>query len=342
VQPRIISIGTANPPERFTQEEIYNLCGYHSSKVKAIFENSDIQTRHLFLNRRNFKPTETADELNARYKEGSLEIASAAICQSVKQRQISLKEIDFLAVVSCTGYLCPGLSSHLVKRMGFRDDIQQANILGMGCGGAMPGLQRVFDYVKAHPERKAMLVAVEICSTAYFIDNSLETIVGNAICADGAASVILGNGNLSTGPEILDFETRIYTEHLEKVGFSQREGRLRIILDKDIPELAGPAAVCVVSTLLQRYNLKSGQIRHWILHSGGRKVIQRIQEDLGLSSDQVKHTQSILRNYGNMSSPTVLFVLKEVQEKESPKKGDYGVMLALGPGLSVEASLLKW
>ncbi len=342
MQPKIISLGTANPTEKFTQEEIYNLCGYQSQKVKAIFENSDIQTRHLYLNRNNFKPTETTDELNVRYKEGSLEIASAAICQSVKQSQVSLKEIDFLSAVSCTGYLCPGLSSHLVKKMGFRDDIQQANILGMGCGGAMPGLQRVFDFVKAHPDKKAMLVAVEICSAAYFIDNSLETIVGNAICADGAAAVVLGNGNMSTGPEIIDFETRIYPDHLDKVGFSQKEGRLRIILDKDIPELAGPAAVSVVSKLLKRNNLEAGQIKHWILHSGGRKVIHRIQEDLGLSSDQVGHTRSILRNFGNMSSPTVLFVLKEVQEKENPNKGDYGVMLALGPGLSVESALLRW
>lgn len=342
MQPKIISIGTANPLEKFAQQEIYDLCGYQSPKVKAIFENSDIQTRHLYLNRKNFKPTETTDELNARYKEGSLEIASAAICQSVKQRQISIREIDFLTVVSCTGYLCPGLSSHLIKKMGFRDDIQQANILGMGCGGAMPGLQRVYDYVKAHPDRKAMLVAVEICSAAYFIDNSLETIVGNAICADGSAAVIVGNGKLSTGPEIIDFETRIYTEHLDKVGFSQKQGRLRIILDKDIPELAGPAAVNVVSGLLKRHNLHTGQIKHWILHSGGRKVIQRIQEDLGLGSDQVRHTRSILRDYGNMSSPTILFVLKETQEMENPNKGDYGVMLALGPGLSVEAALLRW
>jgi len=342
VNPRIIAIGTANPPEKFTQEEIYNLCGYQSQKVKSIFENSDIQTRHLYVNRRNFQPFETVDELNQRYKEGSLEIACSAICNSVKPASLKVKEIDFLGVVSCTGYLCPGLSSLLIKRMSFRNDLQQANILGMGCGGAMPGLQRTFDYVKSHPDKKGLFVAVEICSAAYFIDTSLETIVGNAICADGAAAVVLSNGNLSTGPEILDFESLIIPEHQDKVGFSQVQGRLRIILDKDVPELAGPAAVKVVQRLLARNGLAKTQIKHWILHSGGRKVIDRLQEDLGLQPEQVKHTKSILKNFGNMSSPTVIFVLNEIMQKEDPRPGDYGIMLALGPGLSVETALLRW
>ena len=342
MNPKILSIGTANPPEKFTQEETYNLCGYKNPKIKSIFENSDIKTRHLYLDRKNFKPNETVDQLNARYKQGSLEIAASAICNSIKNNSFSLQEIDFLTVVSCTGYLCPGLSSLLIKRMGFRKNIQQANILGMGCGGAMPGLQRVSDYVRAHPGKKAMLVAVEICSAAYFIDNSLETIVGNAICADGAAALVLGNGEISTGPQIIDFESRIFPEHLDKVGFSQVEGKLRIILDKDIPELAGPAAVEIVSNLLDKNCLEKGQIRHWILHSGGRRVIDRIQQDLELQPGQVKHTKNILKNYGNMSSPTVLFVLNEVIEQENPQPGDFGVMLALGPGLVVEAALLRW
>jgi len=342
VNPKILSIGTGNPPEKFTQAEIYQLCGYQSEKVKSIFLNSDIETRHLYLNRKTFKPQETCDQLNQRYKEGSLEIASSAICASLKKVSVGLEKIHFLAVVSCTGYLCPGLSSLLIKRMGFRSDIQQANILGMGCGGALPGLQRTFDYLKSHPGKLGLLVAVEICSAAYFLDTSLETIVGNAICADGAAAVLMENGNLSSGPQIVDFESRICPEHQDKVGFSQVEGRLRIILHKDIPEIAGPVSKEVITLLLKRNGLGKHDIKYWILHSGGRKVIDRLQLELGLEPEQVKHTKSILKNYGNMSSPTVLFVLQETMHQERPQAGDYGLMLALGPGLSVETALLRW
>lgn len=342
MNPRILSIGTANPPEKFTQEEIYRLCGYQSEKIKSIFLNSDIETRHFYINRENFKPDETPDQLNQRYKEGSLKIASPAICSSLKKSSKALRQIDFLAVVSCTGYLCPGLSSLLIKRIGLRPDLQQANILGMGCGGALPGLQRTFDYVKSHPGKTGLLVAVEICSAAYFLDHSLETIVGNAICADGAAALVLGNGDWSTGPEIVDFESRICPEHQDKVGFSQVDGKLRIILHKDIPELAGPVSKTVVNLILQRNGLPKRKIKYWVIHSGGRKVIDRLQEELELKPEQVKQTKSILRNYGNMSSPTVLFVLKQIMEEERPRPGDYGIMLALGPGLSVETALLRW
>jgi polyketide synthase Type III len=342
MNPRIISVGTANPPRKFTQEEIYRLCGYQSEKIKSIFLNSDIEMRHLYIDSREFGLDETVDQLNQRYRQGSQEIASSAICDSTKKSGIGLSQIDFIAVVSCTGYLCPGLSSLLIRKMGFRKDVQQANILGMGCGGAMPGLQRVFDYVKAHPGKTGLLVAVEICSAAYFIDGSLETIVGNAICADGAAAAVLGNTSFDSGPEIIDFESRICPEHLDKVGFSQVEGKLRIILHKDIPELAGSVSKHAVSTLLARNGLEMEQINHWVLHSGGRKVIDRMQNDLGLRPEQVKHTKVVLRNFGNMSSPTVLFVLREVMQKENPQKGEYGLMLALGPGLSIEAALLRW
>jgi len=342
MNPRILSVGTANPRHKFTQEEIYQLCGYQSEKVRSIFLNSGIERRHLYIDRRKFGLNETVDQLNQRYRQGSQEIASSAICDSMKKAGIGLSQIDLIAVVSCTGYLCPGLSSLLIKRMGLRTDVQQANILGMGCGGAMPGLQRVFDYLKAHPGRTGLLVAVEICSAAYFIDNSLETIVGNAICADGAAAAILGNSGFDSGPEIIDFESRICPEHLDKVGFTQVEGKLRIILHKDIPELAGPVSKEVINSLLSRNGLKRDQVKHWILHSGGRKVIDRLQRDLELKPEEVRHTKEVLRNYGNMSSPTVLFVLKEMMQRENPQKGEYGLMLALGPGLSVEAALLRW
>jgi len=342
VKPKILSVGTATPVTKFTQEEVYHLCGYDNARIKSIFMNSDIDTRHFFFDSKDFKPNETSDQLNQRYKDGSLEISGAAICRSLENLSLQADDIDFLCVVSSTGYLCPGLSSLLIERMGFRKDIQQANLLGMGCGGALPGLQRVHDYTCTHPGKYALLVCVEICSAAYYFDDTLETVVGNAICADGAAAVIVGTTQAENAPAIIDFQSRICCEHLDKVGFGHKQGKLRIILHQDIPELAGPVAKSAIQSLLDRNRLNQNDIKHWILHSGGRKVIDHLQKELGLNPDQVKQTKSILRNYGNMSSPTVLFVLNQVMQLGQPLTGDYGIMLALGPGLIVETALLQW
>lgn len=339
---RILSIGTANPQEKFTQEEVYRLCGYNSPKMRAIFMNSEIESRYFYVDKKNFKLPESLDQLYARYLRGSLELSCQAARSSLEKISFSTKKIDFIAAVSCTGYLCPGLSTRLVKSLNLNKNIQQANILGMGCGGALPGLQRVFDHLQAYPEKIGLLVCVEICSAAYYIDHSLETVVGNAICGDGAAALILGNNSVISGPQIIDFESRIAPEHIDKVGFDYKQGHLKIILKKEIPDLAAPFVEQVLKEILKRNKLQKNDVKYWILHSGGRKVLDQLKEKLNLKEENIKSSRFILKNFGNMSSPTVLFVLQEIMEKENPQKNDYGIMIALGPGLSVEACLLKW
>jgi 3,5-dihydroxyphenylacetyl-CoA synthase len=219
-------------------------------------------------------------------------------------------------------------------------------LVGMGCAGAMPALQRAYDFVKSHPEKKALVLTVEICSACYYFDDSLETMVGNVICADGAAALVVGMTDESPVPRIAGFETRLEPSLLESVGFDQRDGKLRIILSKDIRDLAGELAHGVVDALLHENRIQKDDISHWIIHSGGRRVIDTIQRDLHLTDTQVLHSRYVLKHFGNMSSPTVLFVLQEVLRNTNgngpPKPGDLGVMLALGPGLAVETALLVW
>jgi predicted naringenin-chalcone synthase len=340
--PKILSIGTSNPKEKFSQEEVYTLCGYRSAKIKSIFLNSDIDYRYFYIDRKKNKHPESLNTLYDRYLRGSLEISLRAVVDSLANIHFSPRDIDFIATVSCTGYLCPALSTRLIKALPLNTRIQQANILGMGCGGALPGLQRVFDHLKAYPRQAGLLVCVEICSATYYIDHSLETVVGNAICGDGAAALVLGNNSGIQGPQILDFETLIVPEHMDKVGFDYESGRLKIILKKEIPDLAAPYVRRVLQRILHRNHLNKKDIRYWIVHAGGRKVLDQFKEQLHFDEKCLKSSRFILKNFGNMSSPTVLFVLKEIWEKEKPKKNDLGIMIALGPGLSVEACLLKW
>ncbi len=345
--PAILAIGTSNPEQRYSQLEIYEAVAkysefYRSDRIRHIFMNSDIDHRHLYLDFASFVPEETPDQLHERFSRGAMEIGSQAIIRCLENGGIDASEIDCIIAVSCTGYLCPGLSSLLIKEFKMRNNVQRADLLGMGCAGAMPGLQRAYDFVKAYPNKKALVLTVEICSACYYVDESLETVVGNAICADGAAAVIIGMSTEQTIPKIVGFETYLEPAYIQTVGFEQRDGKLRIILSKDIRTVAGTLAKTLITNLLSSYQIAKEQVNHWILHSGGRKVIDNIQQEMNLSAGQVRHSKCVLQNFGNMSSPTVLFVLQETLRNARPAAGDLGVMVAMGPGLAIEGALIKW
>ena len=340
--PSIISIGTANPEKIYTQEEIYKISGYNNKKIESIFLNSGIAKRHMFFTEEDPVPNENIEQLHRRYKKGSISIGTEAVRRCLKNARVEAKEIDFIIATSCTGYLCPGLSSIMVKEFQMRENIQRTDIQGMGCAGALPSIQRAYDHIRAYPEHKVLLLCVEICSAAYYLNGSMETIIGNAICGDGAAAMLISNGSSDSGQRILGFQSEVDSEFLDSVGLCYENGRLKIILGKEIQELAGPSVNKAVKELIGRNGLEKKDIKHWVIHPGGRNVIENIREELGLKEEDIRHSKLILSNYGNMSSPTVIFVLEETIKCGNPKKGDYGVMIALGPGLAAETALLQW
>jgi alkylresorcinol/alkylpyrone synthase len=172
----------------------------------------------------------------------------------------------------------------------------------------------------------------------------MDTVVGNAICADGSAAFVLSGtpAKHAHWPAILDFESYIDSAHLDKVGFEHRDGKLRIILANSVRDVAGPMIERAVDALLERNGISRGEVRFWIAHPGGRKVIDNVQARMGLTEEQLRFSRAVMRNYGNMSSPTVMFVLDELIRDGDPQRGDLGVMVALGPGMAAEAALLTW
>jgi len=341
--PRIIGIGTANPALRLTQEQSFHAAGYQSERIRKIFLNGDIDYRHFYLEG-DLNRDESSDQLNQRYLRGAVKTGCRAIVNCLASAGRTVRDIDFLAVCTCTGYVCPDLGSRLIAHMGFRDNVQRASIVGLGCAGAVPTLQRAADFVRAHPRGVALMLAVEICSACYYVDNALEPVVGTAICADGAAAFLLGVDQPGTVryPTIVDFETFLAPEQIEEVGLLHQDGKLRIVLGASIHKVAGPMIEKALQHLLQRHRLSRSGIRFWVVHPGGRKVIDDVQAYLGLTDDQIRFSRAILRNYGNMSSPTVMFVLDEVVRNGDPHPGDWGIMVALGPGMAAEVALLRW
>lgn len=321
------------------------MAGYQSPHILEIFLHSDIDYRHLYIDPENYSRDETPDQLNARFLRGAMEIGCLATRRCLIDAGLSGRDVDLFLVCTCTGYVCPDIGSRLIAHLQFRPDVQRAPMLGLGCAGAVPTLQRAWDYARAHPGRRALMLAVEICSASYYIDNTLETVVGNAICADGAAALLMSTeaGQNAAGlPRVVDVQSYLDSEQLDKVGFGQREGKLRIILHPSIRDLAAGMIERAVAPLLERNGLGRADIRFWVAHPGGRKVIDNVQQQLGLTDDELRFSRTVLRNFGNMSSPTVLFVLSEVVRNGNPQPGDWGVMVALGPGMAAEAALLQW
>lgn len=344
--PTILGLGTAVPELAFTQEEIYRLCGYRDRKIEAIFQKSGIETRRLYFDTRTPTLPETADEMHARYLRGAVELGLRAARGALEDADLPSERVGLIVAASCTGYLCPDLATRLVGPLELRPDAERAGLQGMGCGGAMPALQRASDFVKARG-RHALVIAAEVCSAAYFLDGDAETAVGNALCGDGAAAAVLGPASPTAAagsprPRIEQFCSRILPEHLEKVGFSQREGRLRIILHERIADLAPPLIHSMVEETLRGRGLGKEEIAYWILHPGGRRIVETLPQTLGLSPDRLQASFEVLREYGNLSSPTVLFVLERALQRRKPSPGDSGLMLALGPGLAAEAAFLSW
>jgi len=345
-QPRITAVATANPPNRFTQEEVLRLAGYTHPLAREIFLNSDIEHRHLYIDSKTARPGEDLDTLHQRYREGARLIGRQAAERCLAQAGLTAAEVDCILVCSCTGYLCPDLATILVKDLGLPGHVQRGALLGHGCAGALPTLQRSYDHARAYPDHRVLMVAVEICSATYYIDDTLETLIGNAICADGAAACVVtccdGARPEPRSPRIVGFASVLDTNCQSSVGFGYRQGYLRIILAPTIRDLAPPLIDKALTALLSPRGIAREQIRHWLLHPGGRKVIDRVQEALGLSDADVALSRRILRNYGNMSSPTALFVLDELLQNGTARPGDLGVLLALGPGFAAEAALLEW
>jgi predicted naringenin-chalcone synthase len=253
------------------------MAGYASPRILEVFRNCDIDFRHFYVAPGQSRE-ETPAELNTRYLSGALETGCRAVAACLHAVQSKVTDIDFFIVCTSTGYVCPDLGSRLIAHMGFRSGIQRAAMVGLGCAGALPTLQRACDFVRAHPKRTALMLAAEICSARYFVDDTMDTVVGNAICADGAAAFLITAEPEKRGvkPAVLDWESCVDSEHIDKVGFEHRDGKLRIILANAVRDLAGPLIERALDALLNRNHLSRADVRFWIAHPGGRRVIDNL------------------------------------------------------------------
>ena len=338
--PRITGVATATPPHRFAQAELLALAGYGDAQRRGFFSRSEIEGRCLYIDPATFRPDESVDGLQDRFRRGALELGEAAARGALARAGWEPRDVDFLATTTCTGRLTPSLDAHLIGRLGCRPDIQRVHVGDTGCASAMVALQQASNYLRAFPGRRALVVSAEICSATYFLDDRLESAVANAIFADGAGAATLATEG--AGPTIVAHRTLFRPEHLDAMGFEYPGGRPRVVLSKDVRKIGAQMMGEMAEALLTTQGLKREHVRYWVLHSAGRRVIDRARMLLELSEAQVAHSRAVLRRYGNMSSATILFVLEETLRNESPLDGEWGLMIGLGPGFAAEGALLRW
>lgn len=349
--PRLAGLGLAVPERRWAQREVYAYLAeraplYRRKDIKALFENAGIGHRHFALTPEEFDPAPSPDAQHAGFKEAAIALTRKAALAALAHAGLAPEAIDLFVVATSTGYLCPGLAARTAPLLGLKPSVPRTEIVGAGCAGALPALRAGHDFLHARPNARALVVCVEVCSACAYVDEDLETAVGMAICADGAAAAVLEGATLAEGPSALPrmtaFETAADSSYLDTVGFAHRQGNLRIILNRKIPTIAAGPAQAAAGAALAREGLSLGDVSHWVVHSGGRKVLDELSARLGLPPAALAASRAVLAQKGNMSSPTVLFVLAETLRARRPQPGEAGVLIALGPGLVAEACVLRW
>jgi predicted naringenin-chalcone synthase len=277
----------------------------------------------------------------------ALPLGAETIARCLAGAGLRPADVDDFFVVSCTGLDIPGLDLRLAGQLGMRSDLRRTCVLGMGCYGAFPALHRAREAVAAHPGRLALVLALELCSLHLQDDDSLENMVVSALFADGAAAVLIGTGDEAAGlaprgPRLVDGATYCDYTTFDHMAFHVTDHGFQMRLSAYVPDVLAANVEGFIDPLLARNGLTRADIAFWGVHPGGSKILDYLQQRLGLDEAQMRFSRAVLRDYGNMSSPTILFVLDQIQRLGQPAPGDYGLLMAFGPGLTMEAAVIQW
>jgi predicted naringenin-chalcone synthase len=348
--PVVLALATGLPSHRYSQERIFEYLQPLFTRprhARAIFSRAGVGHRSMVVDEAFYAEERTTEKRNERYLAEALPLGEATVRRCLEAAGCGPEAVDDFFVVSCTGLDIPGLDLRLAGRLGMRPDLRRTCVLGMGCYGAFPALWRAREAAAARPGRTALVLALELCSLHMQMDDSLENMVVSALFADGAAAALIGDGGVQgrgngLRPRLLDAATHCDYQTFDHMAFHVTDHGFRMRLSAYVPDLLAAKVEDFVDGLVRRNGLGRGDVRFWGLHPGGRKILDYLQARLGLEDAQLDFSRAVLREHGNMSSTTILFVLDEMQRRGQPNPGDYGVLLAFGPGLTMEGALIQW
>lgn len=336
------ALATANPPRSFTQKECYEIAKSPAVRerlnrrsqifAQAILRgDSGIDTRQFAIEDVPGVFAYSADQLNEGFRREAPKLASAALTQALEQIGVAASDLDALLICTCTGYLCPGVTSYVAEKLGLRANAILQDFAGLGCGAAIPTMRAADALLCANPEAMIATVAVEICSAAFYLDDDPGVIVSACLFGDGAAAAIWKSTPGASGLRVGSFSTHHAPDARDKIRFEQRDGKLRNLLHPSVPALAAETVTKLFTEENQR--AKATPIARIISHPGGRDVITALEG--ALPSYDFSASRAVLRAHGNMSSPSVLFVLEEALRADKPSVGKDWWLVSFGAGFSV-------
>lgn len=348
----ITGLGTATPPYRYTQAACLRAleasAPYAALKpasrllLARILRNAHgVATRHFALPDLQQVFDITPDALQRRFLAAAPTLATEAATRALADAGLVPDDIDAVIVSTCTGYLCPGLTSYLIERLGLRQDVLALDLVGQGCGAAIPNLRSAEALLAAGRARHALSVCVEVCSAAMYLDDDPGVLVSACLFADGAgAAVVSAQPKPGKFPlEWIDSAALTVPGERDLLRFEQRQGMLRNILAPQVPELAARHAATVLEQVLARQGMAQADIDGWIWHGGGKTVLDALQDRLGLDDHAVRLSRAVLNDFGNLSSAFVYFVLQATL-RDAPQPG-WWWMSSFGAGFSCHGVLLK-
>ena len=345
-------LGTAAPSTRFTQQQCWDALAASdfldklSPRSQAILRkvlrgNNGICSRHLAFTELSEAFQFDPDVLDARFAKHAPAVASQAAQRALADAGLDAGDIDAVIISTCTGYLCPGLTSYVTEQIGLPTGILALDLVGQGCGAALPNMRTSEALLASGRAERVLSICVEICSAAMYLDDDPGVLISACLFGDGAGAAVLTTDPIP-GRRRVEWKsagTFIDVGDREELRFERQRGMLRNILSPAVPALAAKHVDRVLVEGLERSGLAREDITGWILHAGGREILAAIRQKIGLTEDDTRWSASILRDYGNVSSPCVYFVLQAALNEQA--RGGYWWMSSFGAGFSCHGALLE-
>jgi len=348
----LTGIGTAVPPGRFTQkecwEEFHNAPQFAGlgSRAQAILKkvltgDNGIASRHLAIDGWDTAFVTGPDALHERFTKHAPLLATQAAQKALASAKLTADDIDAVIISTCTGYLCPGLTSYVSEQLGLRRNVHALDLVGQGCGAAMPNLRTAEALLSSGNSQHVLSICVEVCSAAFYMDNDPGVLISACLFADGAGAAVLSRTPLNHARRVewKSAHSLHSPADRDRLRFEQKDGMLRNILTREVPALASSYADELFNIMVKAAELKRADVTGWIVHAGGREVLTALKKRVGLSDAELRLSIDTLRDYGNVSSPFVFFVLEQALAANAP--GGWWWMSSFGAGFSCHGAFLK-
>jgi alkylresorcinol/alkylpyrone synthase len=354
--PRILAVATATPRHCYRQEEVRAFAARlfsgllkEESRLLEVFDHGEIETRRSCVPIEWVQEAHTFAERNARYVEEAVDLGSEVARRVLERARLEATDIDHILFISSTGISTPSIDALIANRIGLRGDVRRTPVWGLGCAGGAAGLSRARDFALADPGARVLVIALELCSLTFLTgDVSKRNLVALSLFGDGAAAVVVAGNSVvqraRAGERALSLcasHSTLWKDTVDVMGWELEENGLRVVFSRSIPHIIMEHVRPSLEGFLATQGLDLAGVRHVIAHPGGIKVLRAYKDALDLSDAALEHPRAILRGYGNMSSPSCLFVLERFLASGDIAEGDHGVVMALGPGFSSEYVLVR-